>query len=232
MIPTKVTRTNADIQRAVVSALAGDRRLESAGLERFDVQVIDDEVVLQGAVESVWQKRLAEQIARRVAGGRRVVNDLKVHPTWIKTDADIAESIRAVLARDLGIDEKKVFIRCKDAVVQIEGSVDTYALRAAVEEAAWFVGGVLDVVNNLTVVAPPRTMTDERVAANVRTNLERNLKLNLSKVDVHVINGKAYLRGQVSTLIQKVLVEDCAWWTPGVRSVVNDLLLEPGDPIP
>lgn len=223
MVSTDVTYADVEIEEHVTRVLARNQRLEFTSLE---VEADDGAVTLRGIVPTVWQKKLAEKIARRVPGVQRVLNDLKVHPTAFWTDADITETIRAVLARDLRIDEQRVSVRSRDGIVELEGTADTYAQRAAIEAAAWAVGGVMDLANNLTVVALPPRVTDDQIAADLKATLDRNLKLDLSRIDVHVVQSRAYLRGQVSTLLQKVLVEDCAWWTPGVRSVVNILMIQ------
>jgi osmotically-inducible protein OsmY len=228
MVTTKTQRNDSDVQRDVLSALGNNSRLQLSSLQ---VEADDGTITLRGTVPTVWQKKLAAQTARRVEGVERVLDDLMVGPGSFRTDADIGESIRLILSRDLQIDLSAVNVSSLRGEVKLSGTVYAYAERAAAEEAAWSVPGVSDVQNDMVVQTPAGGRTDQQISAELKANLERNLRLEHSCMQVRVVNGRVYLRGQVPTVIQRVLAEDVAWWTPGVRSVINALAVEPELPL-
>jgi hyperosmotically inducible protein len=61
---------------AAVKAQLGQDRLST--LTRIDVDTNDGVVALNGTVESAEQRSRAEQLARKVGGVKRVVNNLQV----------------------------------------------------------------------------------------------------------------------------------------------------------
>ncbi|HWO41679.1 MAG TPA: BON domain-containing protein [Candidatus Eisenbacteria bacterium] len=66
---------DAAITASVKSTLAADR---AATLTRVDVDTNNGVVSLNGVVETAEQKTRAEQLARRVDGVKRVINNLQV----------------------------------------------------------------------------------------------------------------------------------------------------------
>jgi len=89
----------------------------------------------------------------------------------------------------------------------------------------------------LTPAAGCRSMTgrslgtavdDRSTHASIKTRLAADRFQNLSWVGVDVKNGIATLQGNVESEIQKQRAENIARSTPGVRGVVNTLLVTPG----
>jgi hyperosmotically inducible protein len=66
---------DATLTASVKSQLVADK---AANLTRIDVDTNNGVVYLNGTVESAEQKARAEQLARRVDGVKRVVNNLQV----------------------------------------------------------------------------------------------------------------------------------------------------------
>src|SRR5438132_9870514 len=99
MATTVQTRTDADIQRDVLSELAWDARLQP---NEIGVAVKDGIVTLTGWVDSLIKKWAAEEAALRVRGVKGVANDIEVRLPALseRTDADIAAAALHALKWD------------------------------------------------------------------------------------------------------------------------------------
>ncbi|HLH74081.1 MAG TPA: BON domain-containing protein [Chloroflexota bacterium] len=216
-------RSDAEVRQDVSEALTCDVRIDAS---RISIDVVRQVVHLHGVVTSYFEKRVAGDLVRRIKGVRDVVNELRVVPRRPRSDAEIFADIRAALARDVWIDERRIEVRVVDGIVDLSGSVDTYTAKTSADADAWSVPGVVDVVDHIEV-NPPIIRTDTEIANAVRADIDHNIRVNPQKITVAVTNGVVYLRGTVESLEQKWLAEEVSWWTAGVRDVVNQLQVEP-----
>jgi osmotically-inducible protein OsmY len=123
----------------------------------IDVSVVMGEVTLEGAVPTYWEKIKAEKIALEAAGSTRVINQLAVVPTRDYVDEAIAEDIIAAIDRNINIDAECVNVKVERSVVSLSGNVpDFRAYRAAYNVAA-NTSGVLNIVNDIKIGAPPQS---------------------------------------------------------------------------
>lgn len=218
-----VARTDLDVKQDVVDALTSDIRIDATSV---NVDVVAGVVYLRGTVPSFYEKRTATEIANRIKGVLDVVNELRVTPVTPRSDSDITADVRAALTRDVWVDERKIVVNTVTGVVYLSGTVDSYTEKSYAEGDAWSVPGVVDVVNNI-VIAPAHKPTDQEIAQEVRSGLVRNIRIDPTQISVDVVSGVVYLRGAVATAEQRWLADEVAWWTAGVRDVVNELRVSP-----
>lgn len=212
-------RSDAEIERDVKDILYADLRLSS---ENIEVEVRGGIAHLRGSVPNTAQKALARDLVGRIKGVRRVTSELEVIPLEPRSDADITADVATALALDSLVDEDKINVTTSDGVVHLEGTVNSYTERKAAYDDARQVAGVVDVINEI-LVAPSYARADEEIAREVRRQIEANLRMDTSDIEVEVVHGVAYLRGNVATVEQRWIAGDLARWTPGVIDVVNDL---------
>jgi osmotically-inducible protein OsmY len=115
-------------------------------------RVVDGVVVLEGRAVTPDHKQLAGVLAWWVPGVRDVRNDLVVDQPGADGDADIADGVRLALDRDPLVDASAVVVEARAGVVRLTGTLATADARAAAESDAWYVLGVRDVVNEVSVV--------------------------------------------------------------------------------
>lgn len=136
------------------------KSLDQAGLK--DVSVSQDRdkgvVTLGGHVPSDVDKSQAESIAKSIAGGQVVSNQIGVVPPAVASDAKTVNS-----DLDKGIEKnldaaliqhrlkKGVKYDVKNGVVTLTGEVNSHARRAQVKKVASAVPNVQQVVNELKV---------------------------------------------------------------------------------
>jgi len=216
-------RGDVDVRRDVLDALRNDVRIDAANVT---VDVVGGVVYLRGTVPSYYQKQTATEDANRIKGVVDVVNELRVAPVTPRTDQEITNDVRAALIRDIRVDETRINVNTINGVVYLSGTVNSYGDKFYADNDAWTVPGVIDVVNNI-VVQPVLARTDQDIADDVRRALIRDARVDASRISVDVQNGVVYLRGSVPTVEQKWQASDDAWWTTGVRDVVNELAVIP-----
>ncbi|MBW4056521.1 MAG: BON domain-containing protein [Proteobacteria bacterium] len=117
----------------------------------IDIEVDDGVVILNGAVTSLSEKRLAGVLAWWVPGSRDVVNGIEVVPPEEDTDDEIVDAVRLVLEKDPFVNAGQVKVTCRNFAVTIEGLVKNETQRKMVETDCWFVFRV-NRVNNLLQV--------------------------------------------------------------------------------
>lgn len=149
------------------------KSLDQAGLQ--DVSVSQDRdkgvVTLGGHVPSDGAKSQAESIAKSIAGGQVVSNQIGVIPPGAESEAktinsDLDKGIEnnlhaALIQHRLN---KGVKYDVKNGVVTLAGEVNSQARRAQVEKVASAVPNVQQVVNELQVKnqrPPPHTSSSE-----------------------------------------------------------------------
>ena len=136
------------------------KSLDEGGLK--DVSVTQDRdkgvVTLTGDVATDSAKAQAESIAKSIALGQVVANQIAVIPPGVESDAKTVNS-----DLDKGIDsnmhaallqnrlDKRVKYDVKNGVATLSGEVNSQSRRAQVEEVASAVPNVLQVVNELQV---------------------------------------------------------------------------------
>lgn len=120
---------------------------------RVDLSVTRGVVTLAGEVPSLAQKRLAGALAWWVPGTQDVIDTLGVQPPEEDSDDAICDAVRLVLERDPAVHATAIQVGSRDGVVTFDGTIPAASERTAVEHDAWYVWGVRDVVNHLTVRA-------------------------------------------------------------------------------
>lgn len=121
------------------------------GGEALTVDVLDGVARLEGRVEGLHRRRLAEVLAWWTPGCADVDNRLRVEPPEQDSDDAITEALRLVLERDRRVDAARIAVRTLDRVVMLIGVVPEEEQKTAAADDAWFVAGVHDVRNRIRV---------------------------------------------------------------------------------
>jgi osmotically-inducible protein OsmY len=117
--------------------------------DRVRVRVSDGWVTLSGTVNWNYQRLAAESEVRKLGGVKGVINDIAISP--IAQFGDIRRRIEDALKRhaEVQADAVRVDIRA-DGTVRIDGRVDNWSEKQAVEHAVWSAPGVRKVEDHLT----------------------------------------------------------------------------------
>lgn len=109
-------------------------------------------VTLTGTVASYAQKTAAADDAWAAPGVVDVINEIDVVPPRRRTDAEIEVDVRNALDLDPDINAARIKVQVANGTVYLRGSVPTFYQIDEAADNAWGVPGVVNVVNELTVV--------------------------------------------------------------------------------
>jgi osmotically-inducible protein OsmY len=140
------TRSDDSIRDDVLSELTRDPRITST---EITVTVKDAVVMLSGFVSSYWEKDEAENATKRIHGVRAVANDIRVRPTALRTDPEIARDAVCALESHVGIPAESIKATVEDGWVTLEGTVDWPYQKILAESAVKSLRGVVGIINNI-----------------------------------------------------------------------------------
>jgi osmotically-inducible protein OsmY len=145
--PEDKKTSDDEIAKRAIDILGWDTMVPSRSIQ---VRIRDGLVTLSGSVDWYYQKKVAEEDVRKLSGVRSVVNDIEIKPRVQATD--VKRKIEDALRRRTDIEAKGVRVTVRDnSKVLLEGKVDNWDERYAVESAAWSAPGVTSVEDRLTI---------------------------------------------------------------------------------
>jgi osmotically-inducible protein OsmY len=147
---SEAARSDASILADVRSSLDTDYALAP---EAIVVKVHDGVVTLSGDVDSFWLKTHAYDVASRVKGVRRVVDEIRADGMEHFTDASIRSSVRDSLMANAETRwvANDIDVKADHGKVTLTGTVNFWSEYDAAENAAFRTHGVWAVVNDLHV---------------------------------------------------------------------------------
>jgi osmotically-inducible protein OsmY len=214
-------KTDLKLQRDVIDELAWEPAINAA---RIGVEAKDGIVTLTGLVDSHGEKWMAERAAQRVSGVRALAIELSVElpgPSQ-RTDADIAEAATDALLWTTSITASAVNILVEDGWITLTGNVDWEYERQAASRALRYLRGVRGVSNQLAV--EPKISLDD-VRTDIETALQRRGDSMSKDIGVKISGSEVTLSGEVRNWADRDLAMHAAWSAPGVRHVMNNILV-------
>ena len=119
--------------------------------DAVNVLVQDGWVTLSGSVDWYYNKTAAEDDVRKLSGVCGVTNKITIKQPSVNP-SNVKGKIESALKRHAEVEAKTIRITVKDGnKVVLEGKVDNWDERRAVENAAWSVAGVASVEDRLTI---------------------------------------------------------------------------------
>jgi len=142
--------------------------------------------------------------------------------TTILTDEEIQRQVLEELKWDPQVDPTDVGVEVDDGVVTLTGTVESYLMKDAAEEAAKRVLGVKAVANDIEVKLPGERMrTDTEIAQAAANALEWNTQVPHERIKVTVRDGWVTLEGNVDWPYQRDAAKRAVESLTGVKGVTN-----------
>lgn len=212
-------KSDRELQKHILSALEWEPGVDAANI---GVTVDSGVATLQGVVPTYFEKTAAERAARHVFGVRAVANDLtvKLVPSAVRTDADIAKAVANALTWDPAIPHDTVKATVENGFVTLTGQVLWQFQRFAAEAALTHLYGVKGVVNLITLKPHVKTTN---VKAKIEAAFKRSAEIDARNIHIEARDGEIVLTGKVHSLFEKDEAERAAWAAPGVHKVVDHL---------
>jgi osmotically-inducible protein OsmY len=212
-------RPDAELQVDVLDELLWETRVEEA--REIAVFVRDGTVTLRGTVGSLGAKHAAARAAKRVAGVRRVDNQLDVRLLieHRRDDADLRGDVLRALSSNVFVPEG-VDATVEDGVVTLTGVVDFRNQREAAAETVRSLRGVKGIHDEIKVKSP---LLAADITERIEKAFERNAHVDADALRVEAIDGTVTVSGTVRTWTEHDAALDAAWAAPGVTDVKNEL---------
>ena len=120
--------------------------------ERLTVDVADGVVTLNGTVDSLAVKHVAEEVAASMVGVRDVRNTIAVQPQATRTDAEITAEVEHSINSHPLLRDQSIEVRTQNGTIILTGAVRDLTSYALAERLAAFTHGARAVENELRVV--------------------------------------------------------------------------------
>ncbi len=221
---TITAKSDSQIKTDVLSELKWDPTVDET---EVGVQVTDAVVTLTGNISSYPKKLAGLDAAHRVAGVKDVVDDLSVRipSTWVRSDEDIAKAVRHGLTWDVLVPDERITTTVAGGSVTLEGNVESWSQRYDAERAVQRVTGVKSVINHITVNV--KTVSADTIRRHIEEALERQTAREIRRINLAVSDGVVTLSGSVRSWTEKNALERAAYYSPGVKRVVDNTTVDP-----
>jgi osmotically-inducible protein OsmY len=167
---------------------------------------------------------LGQNFITDVAAGHVKVNipDARLNelPPY-RPDRVLQQEVEAILfdLTPLHVDLKGMTVRVLDGVLYLDGNISSSLRGDIVSDQVSGVPGLLEIKNNL--------VGDDRLAADLAMALGSDPRTRDLPIGVYPRLGVVRLSGAVHNVQQKAAAGEIARNFPGVRSVINDLVVDP-----
>jgi osmotically-inducible protein OsmY len=213
--------SDADINYNVSDALLSDQRVNSFGINATTVNGI---VTISGSCDNLAAKTYAVKEAKKINGVVGVIDKLTVTPSY-RSDTDISNAVRRRFLNSAVIQSQALSVTCKDGVVTLSGTVDSYPQEDEAGMLASEVRGVKEVTNNISTNWGS-TRSDLEIKNDVVAILGRDVYLTGMPITATVQDGIVSLSGSVSNAYEKDRAADDVRWVEKVVDVKNGLTVE------
>lgn len=207
-------------EQAVQKRINLDSRLEdthvSAGFE-------GGTATLNGEVQSLGEKLVAEEDLYEVKGVRRVTNNLKVESSNIPDD-EIARSILGAIPMHCLLGTEDIKVNVKDGHVTLTGRSKQLHHKDVIMNIAIFTRGVRSVDNEIQVV--PDVSQGKSTDRGIRENVEgvlASLPVDTNSIHIKVEHGEVKLTGSVDSHVDSKQILEAVRNVPGVLDVKNEM---------
>jgi osmotically-inducible protein OsmY len=214
-------KTDKQLQQDVSAELKWEPSVHAA---RIGVEVKDGVVTLAGQVDSYFEKWNAERAAQRVSGVNAMATELKVKLSGMgkRTDADIAGSVESVLEWTSSLPAGAIKVMVEGGWVTLSGDVDWQFQRQAAADSVRTLMGVTGLSDQMSIKP---SVSAAVVKSDIEAALKRTAIADAKKISVAVHGTDVTLSGTVHTWAERETATNSAWGTPGVRNVVDMMML-------
>ncbi|QDV85864.1 BON domain-containing protein [Planctomycetes bacterium TBK1r] len=214
-----------ELEAALTTELNHDSRIDAAAI---NPSVEYGHVVLDGAVRTLREKRIAEQDAFDIIGVQSVANNLSVNPGR-KNAVSVESEVAMELASDTTLHQFDLKTKSIAGTIILSGTVNSLYERSLAERIAARVHWVTKVDNQIVVKQSSPISDDAIKQAIVRRWSQNKITQPCKLLSAEVKDGIATLTGNVDSWAEYQEASRVAFHTQGVRHVKNQLVVEGWD---
>jgi osmotically-inducible protein OsmY len=216
-------KTDHEIAQAVLKTLRADEDMADAHF--LEISVEEGVVRLSGFTRSYAGKLAIERAVSSVVGVREMRDYLEVVPPkeHKPDDRQIETAARRALEWDARLSQG-VQAGVTDGVVRLHGAVNRFSQRNAAEQAVRNLIGVRDVLNEIKLEPAP-VASPADLGLEVEAAIRRRFGLERRGIWIAASDGVVTLTGVVPTIAMLNDIQDTVRSIPGVRRVIDRLLV-------
>jgi len=196
----------------------------SVDATHIGVIVEDGAVTLTGTIDTYSQSFAAVNAVKRMAGVTAIADRIEVElsPMHKRDDSEIAKHIAHVLQNNSSLPEDSAQAVVHHGIITLNGAVAYEKQRRSIEKHVAHIAGV-NTINNRIKIEPAVAPAD--VKEQITAALQRNAELESGNITVEVEGDIVTLKGRVKALYERELAQSAAWRAPGVRKVIDKILV-------
>lgn len=212
-------RSDTDIKRDVEAELRFRPDIDERDIA---LKVTNAVVALSGFTRTYLDKQHAEDAAKRVFGVAGVANDIEVRLPMGDGLADPEIARAAVQAIHFSVPAvgEKIQVLVRHGQVTLEGEVEWFYLKEAVEDAVRGLRGVTGVVNSISIQP---TVKPGEIKQRIGEAFRRSAQIDADRISIDTRGSEVTLHGQVRSWPEREEAEHTAWSAQGVTRVKNEI---------
>ncbi len=212
-------------------------RVENAITSRYDpseIQVTvngNGKVILQGDVNSLYDKYRIYEISSYVQGVKQIDNEITVDTDLLPAKM-IQADVRDLINNSTAIKEpQKINVDVSGSVVKLSGNVNFDREKVVAMTLTSQADGVTDIRDDITVTPIGKAVDDNNIKNYLNSILTNEFPLTDPKdISISVDQGFVTIEGAVSNLWTKDKIEQEFESVAGVIRVINNLEVNPDLP--
>jgi osmotically-inducible protein OsmY len=214
-----IEKTDTELKNDVLSELKYE---PSVKVSDIGVLVKDGTVTLNGYATSYSEKWEAVHATKRVAGVKAIADDIEIQlpASYHRTDGDIATAALNQIGWSTTVPTETVMVTVDKGWITLEGEVEWWYQKNAVERVVRYMSGVKGVTNSISI--SPK-VTKKEVETDIKSAFKRSAMLDAKHIRVETSGNTVVLHGQVRNYSEYDEAERVAWSEPGVSYVDNRL---------
>ncbi len=215
----------------------GDKKdLESrvrAALSSYSMHLLsvradeDGTVTIKGTVDAFYDRLDIFQLVSEVNGVTRIKDLVDVNTPTVPDDAIGANIIRTIKDNAIILEPDRITVTVNEGFVILDGTVSYYKEKLMATTIASWQDGVKGVDNRINVLPSQEAKSDENIKSVLDEIVKNHFQFVSSALSIKVANGNATVDGKVRTLWEKVHLKDEFLQVAGVKSVVENLEVQP-----
>lgn len=213
------SKSDTQLQQDVMAELRWEPAVNAANI---GVEVKNGIVTLLGHVDSYTEKWSAERAALKVAGVKALAVQMDVNIPSIhkRHDSDIALSADNVLRWTTDVPSEAVKIMVENGWLTLTGEVNWEYQRHSAETALRKLLGVKGITNKIAI--KPKFQFNA-LKTDIEAALKRISNVNTHNIQIAVEGNHVNLKGEVNSWLEKDLIKQSVWNTPGVQQVQDNI---------
>jgi osmotically-inducible protein OsmY len=214
-----IEKTDTELKNDVLSELKYE---PSVKVSDIGVLAKDGTVTLNGYATSYSEKWEAVHATKRVAGVKAIADDIEIQlpASYHRTDGDIATAALNQIGWSTTVPTRTVMVTVDKGWITLEGEVEWWYQKNAVESVVRYMSGVKGVTNSIFI--SPK-VTKKEVETDIKSAFKRSAMLDAKHIRVETSGNTVVLHGQVRNYSEYDEAERVAWSEPGVSYVDNRL---------